>query len=110
MRLRPARGFAVLLLAWAGSGCTAAVVAVTQEQWSADRVFSRAIEVDLACIAAPWWLITEGPAVYTAEEALVVLYGSGIVAAYGIVDLPFTYAAYSFHRASRRPADRGSGG
>jgi len=75
-------------------------VAVTERHANAESVFERAIQVDLDCITAPWLLPTGGW-VYDRNIALVVLYANAAVMAYGVVDLPFTYAAYSIHRASR---------
>ena len=99
--MRFARSLAPLVLAGASCGCTAVTVAITEEQPTVERVFERAIQLDLACITAPWQLVTEGPPVYGTDAALFLLYGSAAVAAYGIVDLPFTYAAYSLHRVER---------
>ena len=107
--MRLARGFAPLALAWASCGCTTVAVAITEEHSTAERMFERAIQVDLACITAPWLLVAEGPPVYDTDAALFLLYGSAVVAAYGLVDLPFTYAAYSLHRAQRREEDRRNG-
>ena len=99
--MRLARSLAPLAIAWASSGCTTVAVALTEEHPTVEHMFERALQVDQACITAPWLLITEGPPVYGTDAALFLLYGSAVVFAYGIVDFPFTYAAYSLHLAER---------
>ena len=99
--MRLSSTLASLVLAWACSGCTTVAVAISGEQPTAELVFQKAIQVDLKCISAPWWMVTEIP-FDGRGPAMVLLYSSAAVMAYGIVDLPFTYAAYSFHRAQRR--------
>lgn len=103
--MRLARSLAPLGLAVASCGCTTVAVAVSGEQPTAEHVFERAIQVDMVCITAPWSLMPEGLPVYSPgyspDYGLFLLYGMAAVVAYGVVDLPFTYTAYSLYRVER---------
>jgi len=110
------RGLAILLLAWACSGCTATVIAITEERPRAERVFKQAIHVDLACIAFPLRILggsAPGSAPRSEGELMVLLYASAAVVAYGVADLPFTASAYALYSAhdyvTRRYEDRKNG-
>ncbi|HET8731186.1 MAG TPA: hypothetical protein VFM34_08775 [Moraxellaceae bacterium] len=84
------------------SGCTTTYVAVTEHSTRPARIFPKAIDIDVQCLALPF---TALPALTggarSPGDALGALYLAGGIFAYGAIDLSFTAPGYVVYRTSR---------
>jgi len=93
------RILALAILVLACTGCTSAVVAAREGVNRPNKVFNKALAFDQQCIALPFVVLNSGPnAGSIGEDPRIGLAILGSAFVYGVIDIPFTYSAYSLYR------------